>query len=416
MIIKILTSEQFDKYIYENDYNSIYQTSEYTEVMQKHGYDTLLLGLIDNDKVIGATAILIENRGKFKYAYAPRGFLIDYNNEYIVKSFTEQIKLFLSKMDVIAVKLSPMIIKNIYSSQKELIFHNEEYNKIFRYLKSLGYYHLGYNNYFEAIKPRFEAILDLSKPYYKIFDDIKKNFRTKIRAAEKMGIRVYQGDINNIEDLYVHTKKKYPKDSFYFSDIYTSFSKKNKASLYYTKLDTKEYLVWCQQLYENQEKYNQQIDNEIIMKNNINKDKLINKKLIADKMLDRYQKQLISATNILKKHPEGIITASILIITNKDTVYLYMDGYDKKYQSLSSKHLLLWKLIQKYSLQGYKKFNLGGVINIFSDNEKYNGLNEFKLNFNPEIIEYLGDLELICNNTLYFIYKNSKSIKNIIKK
>ena len=53
MIIKVLTSEQFDKYVYENNYNSIYQTSEYTEVMKKHGYDTLLLGLIDDDKVIG---------------------------------------------------------------------------------------------------------------------------------------------------------------------------------------------------------------------------------------------------------------------------------------------------------------------------------------------------------------------------
>ena len=93
-----------------------------------------------------------------------------------------------------------------------------------------------------------------------------------------------------------------------------------------------------------------------------------------------------------------------------------MDGYDKKYQFLNSKHLLLWKIIEKYSLQGYKKFNLGGVINIFSSNERYNGLNEFKLSFNPDIIEYLGDLELICNNTLYFMYKNSRNFKNILKK
>ena len=415
MIIKILTSEQFNKYICEHNYNSIYQTSEYIEAMKRHGYEALLLGLIDNENIVGATAILIENKGKFKYAYAPRGFLIDYNDKYIVKTFTEEIKSFLSKIDVIAIKLSPIIIKNIYSSKKELLFHNEEYNKIFRYLKSLGYYHLGYNNYFEGIKPRFEAVLDLSRPYYKIFNAIKKNFRTKIRTAEKMGIKVYQGDINNIEDLYIYTKNKYPRDKFYFADVYNIFSKKGKANLYYTKLDTKEYIMWCQQLYENQEKYNQDIDNRII-NNSDDKDKLINKKIIADRMLDRYKKQLIIATSFLKDHPEGIITSSMLTIANKDTIYLYMDGYDKKYQSLNSKHILLWKLIHKYSLQGYKKFNLGGVINIFSDNEKYNGLNEFKLNYNPEIIEYLGDLELICNNALYFLYKNSKSITNIIKK
>ena len=71
---------------------------------------------------------------------------------------------------------------------------------------------MGYNNYFEAIKPRFEAILDISKPYYETFKTIKKNFRTKIRNADKIGIKVYKGDINNIQDLYIYTKRKYPRN------------------------------------------------------------------------------------------------------------------------------------------------------------------------------------------------------------
>lgn len=413
MQIKELTKDEFNKFALTNNYNSIYQTPEYNYSMAKQGYNSLLLGLIDNEEIIGATAILIEQRGKFKYAYASRGFLINYSDKSLVKAFTEQIKRYLSKMEVIAIKINPMVIKNIYNAQKELIFHNEEYNDIYRYLQQLGYYHLGYNNYFEALKPRFEAVLDISKPYYETFNNIKKNFRTKIRTAEKNGIRVYRGDINNIEDLYTLTQKKYPRDKFYFADIYNNFSKEGKASLYYTKIDTKEYLIQCQKLYEEQEKYNIGIDNAILI-NNGNKDKLINKKLIADNLLNKYERQLVIATNMLKEHPDGIITSSMLIITNKDSVYLYMDGYDKRYQFLNSKHLLLWKLIEKYSLQGYKKFNLGGVINIFSDNSRYNGLNEFKLSFNPNIIEYLGDLELVCNNTLYFMYKNSKQLKNFL--
>lgn len=414
MYIKEISNEEFNQYIIDNNYNSIYQTVEYLNSMTKQGYDTMLLGLIDNDKIIGATGILIETKGRFKYAYASRGFLTDYNNKEIVKSFTEHIRKYLSKLDIVAIKLSPMIIKNIYNSQKELLFHNEHYNDIFRYLKQLGFYHLGYNNYFESLKPRFEAILDLSKPYYQTFNNIKKNFRTKIRAAEKSGIKVYRGDINNIEDLYVLTQKKYPRDKFYFADIYNSFANKGNASLYYTKLDTKEYLIKCQQLYENQESFNIDIDNSILL-NNSNKDKLINQKLVADKLLNKYERRLVIATNLLKEHPEGIITSSMLIITNDDTVYMYMDGYDKRYQFLNSKHLLLWKLIEKYSLQGYKKFNLGGIINPFSDNQRYNGLNEFKLSFNPHIVEYLGDLELICNNALYFMYINSNQLKNLIK-
>lgn len=415
MYIKELTNEEFNGFLSKRDYNNIYQTVEYNLSMKNQGYETILVGLFNNEDIVGASAILIEHRGKFKYAYASRGFLINYNNKELVQEFTEQIKAFLSKLEVVAIKISPMVIKNIYNSKKELVFHNEEYNEIFRYLKSIGYYHLGYNNYFEALKPRFEAVLDISKPYYQTFNNIKKSFRTKIRTAEKSGIKVYRGDINNIEDLYTLTQRKYPRDKFYFADVYNNFSKEGKASLYYTKLDTKQYLIQCQKLYEEQEKYNLNIDNAILI-NDGNKEKLINKKLIADKLLDKYQRQLVIATNMLKEHPEGIITSSMLILTNRDSVYLYMDGYNKRYQFLNSKHLLLWKLIEKYSLQGYKNFNLGGVINIFSDNQRYNGLNEFKLNFNSNIIEYLGDLELICNNTLYFMYKNSSSLRKILKK
>lgn len=412
MFIKELTIEQFNIFLDDHNYNSIYQTVEYTYAMKNQGYMPIFLGLFDAGQIVAATSILIQQKNNFKYAYASRGFLIDYSDYNLVKIFTDLIKRYLAKKDVVAIKLSPMIIKNSYNSKKELIYHNENFNSIYTNLKKLGYYHYGYNNYFESLKPRFEAILDLEKPYYETFNNIKKNFKTKIRNAEKTGIKVYRGDINNISDLYVHTKRKYPKDNFYFADIYNNFSKKGNAYLYYTKLDTKEYLIECQKQYTNQEEYNLNLDNSILVNKN-NNDKLINKKIIADNLLEKHRKQLIVATNMLKDNPEGIITSSVLILTNKDTVYLYMDGYDKKYQFLNSKHLLLWKIIEKYSLQGYKKFNLGGVINIFSSNDRYNGLNEFKLSFNPDIIEYIGDLELICNNTLYFMYKNSL---NLLKK
>lgn len=414
MFLKEITIEQFEYFLSTHDYNSIYQTSEYTLAMKNQGYMPMLLGLFNNGEIIAATAILIQNKNGFKYAYASRGFLINYEDIELVKVFTDLIKKYLGKKDIVAIKISPMIIKNIYSSKKELVYHNEQFNSIYTNLKKLGYYHYGYNNYFESLKPRFEAVLDLNKPYYETFKNIKKNFKTKIRNAEKSGIKVYRGDINNITDLYVHTKRKYPKDNFYFADIFNNFSKKDSAYLYYTKLDTKEYLIKCQNLYQQQEEYNLSLDNSILLNNNKSNDKLITKKIVADNLLEKIKKQLVVATTMLKENPDGIITSSVLILTNKDTVYLYMDGYDKKYQSLNSKHLLLWKLIEKYSLQGYKKFNLGGVINIFSSNERYNGLNEFKLSFDPDIIEYVGDMELVCNNTLYFMYKNN--IKNILKK
>ena len=77
---------------------------------------------------------------------------------------------------------------------------------------------------------------------------------------------------------------------------------------------------------------------------------------------------------------------------------------------------MIWKLIELYNKAGFKRFNLGGTTNPKINNEKYNHLNEFKLGFNARSIEYIGDLELVTNNTYYTLYRNSKPIRFILNK
>ena len=39
------------------------------------------------------------------------------------------------------------------------------------------------------------------------------------------------------------------------------------------------------------------------------------------------------------------------------------------------------------------------------NDKKFNGLNQFKLNFNSTILEYIGDLEIVTHSMKYFLYK-----------
>lgn len=410
MYIKELTNEEYKNFTDIYNLKSIYQTVEYGLIMNKQNYETIFLGLMNDSEVIAASLILIEKKDKFKYAYAPRGFLIDYNNYALLETFTKEIKKYLKKLNIIAIKLCPMIIKNIYDKKTKLTIPNEEYENTFSNLKKLGYYHFGYNYYFEALKPRTEAIIDLNLPYYLLFKNIKKEFRTKIRSAENKGVKVYKGNVKNLEYLYIQTKKKYPRNLEYFKDCYKYFNKSKNIDFFYTKLDTALYLKNINENYQNQEKICNEINKKL--KDNQN---IINQKLKEDKLLENYRKELIKATNYLKEAPDGIITSSVLIAKNKDECFMLMDGYNPKYKSFNSKHLLIWKLIEKYSKEGYKKFNLGGIADA-NNPDKYKGLNNFKLDFNAKAIEYIGDLELITNKTLYFLYKNSFSLKKILKK
>lgn len=412
-----LTNNQFENFTKSYYLKSIYQTIEYGNIMNNQKYSPLLLGLIDNDKIIAASLILISKENGFKYAYAPKGFLIDYENYNLLNTFTNEIKRYLSKKQIMGIKINPLIIKSITTKDKKI--ENPRYEYIFTRLNLNKYYHLGYNNFFESLKPRFEAVINLNKPINNLFNDIKKEYRTKIRTCYKNGIRVYKGNINDIEKLEQFTNKKYNYNSTYFKDCYYYFSQNNMADLYYTKIDTLTYLKNIQDKLNHYQEKSDKLNEEIMNKSKNNPTSIISKRINIDKYVNQYQNDLIFATELLKKYPEGLITAAILTIKQDKEVTILIDSYDKRFKKLNSKHLLLWQLIEIYKKQGFEKFNLGGISNITTNNNKYSGLNEFKINFGADIYEYAGDFELITNRRNYELYRNFiplTALKNKLKK
>ncbi len=413
--LKELTNDEFDEFSKNYNISTVYQTSQYALTMNNQDYDSILLGLVDSNNIIqAATLILITNNRKFKFAYSPRGYLIDYRNEELVTLFTSFIKEYLNKNNVVTLKINPPIFKTIYYIKENNIYKNNYYDHILNFLISLGYKHLGYNSYFEGIRPRFEAVINLESDEKDIFDNLKRELKTKIRNAKKTGIKIIKGNDNDLNILYDQIKIKYPRNFKYLEDTYKFFKKNNSIDFYYTKLDTVKYLQETGKSLEEKENEVLKINNKIQSNNSSNKN--ISKKMNMDLDVYKYNKQLVEATKLLKEYPDGLITSSALIAKYKDEVTLLIDGHNKLYKNLNAKHLLIWELCKIYKKEGYKKFNLGGIANINIDDNKYKGLNNFKQSFNPYIIEYMGDLEIITNSSLYFMYSNSIAIKNIIKK
>ena len=415
MYIKELTNQEFNDFVSDFPYKSFYQTPEYAFVMNHDKNETFFIGLLDDNYVVAATLVIVEKRNGFKYAYTPRGFLINFNDYNLVEEFTKNLKEYLGKKDIVALKINPMIVKNIYNNNKKIIYQNKHYNSIFEQLIKLGYNHCGYNDYFETIKPRFEAILNIEKNSNEIFENIDKNYRKKIKNAIEDGIHIYKGNFNDLKYLHEQSKYKYPRSYNFLQDIYKHYNQKGMVDLYYAKLNTEEYLINSQKEHEKLETETNNINYKIMEDMHKDNEKLINKKLTSDSLLNKYENKLITATSLLQNYPKGIVLATIMVIKYYGTVYMFMDGYDMNYRYLNAKHLLLWKVIEEYSNKGFKKFNLGGISNVQKE-DKYKGLNEFRMNFGSCAIEYAGDFELVTNNTLYFMYNKTKQISNIIRK
>ncbi len=415
MKITELTNDEFDLFLKNCPLFSIYQTVEYALLMNTEGFDSILLGLKEQEKVVAASVLLIEKRTKYKIAYAPRGFLIDYQNTSLLKTFTKEAIKYLKKLGIMSIRLNPLLIRHTYNMKEGTFVKEENFDSIFHSLKKLGYRHLGFNAYFEGIKPRFVALIDLKKAYYEIFNGIKKEYRTKIRTASKLGIEVHLGTENELSYLYNHTQNKYPRDLAYFTKAYQYFKRKNKIDFFYTKLNTIAYLKHAQEEYQKQIL----IYNEILVNINTdlkNREKWINEKMKQDQRIEKRKQELMKATTLLKENPNGIITSSLLIIKEKKEAVVFMDGYNPKYKSFHSKHLLIWKLCEKYASEGYERLNLGGIVQVTLKENKYAGLNQFKLNFGGQAIEYVGDFELIVNHYFHFLNKSIIPIPEIMKK
>ncbi len=417
MILKELNSNEFTRFTDYFPTHSLYQTKEYGYIMEHQNFENVFLGLInEKNQILAATLVLIDKAHNFKYAYAPRGFLIDYNNFELLEIFTKEIKKYLGKKNVIAIKLNPYVPRYTHEPWCHLTRKDPNYDTILENFQKLGYRHLGYNNFFENFKPRYEACISLDVPYYLLFKNIRKEFRTKIRSAEKKGLHVCLGTEEDLHYLYLQTQKKYPRDLQYFQDCYHFFKQNQMIELFYVKLDTTEYLSIITKQYHTQEELCNILSQKLVNENGKLKEKYLNQKIAADQLFNQYKKELVYATRLLRDHADGIVIASALVVTNHKEAYLLMDGYDTKYKRLNAKHLLMWKLWEKYNKEGYHTFNLGGVTNIDLQKNPYKGLNDFKIGFHSTIKEYMGDLELVTNSALYFMYKNSAPIRNILKK
>lgn len=416
MELRELSDEEFESFVNTYKLSSMYQTVEYANVMSNHDYKTIYVGLIDEkNNIVAASLLLIEQLSKFKYAYAPRGFLIDYNNLELLKEFTEKIKNYLKNLHVMAVKITPLIYKTKYTNNMTISLDNPQYDTIIKNLKNLKYYHLGYNNKFEALKPRFVAIKELNTNIDEMFNQLDKDTKSKINLSDFAGIRIYKADENNLEFVYENLREKRKNSMEYVKDLYSNFNKNNKIEVFLAQLETKVYLVNTQMEYQKQINVCGKVTDELFKNQGKSNNELISKKIKEDNKLAILKNQLIYATNLLKENPNGVIIASIMAIKHKDCVYLTLDGELAKYTHFCPKQLLIWKLIEKYATEGYKYINLGGMTNPREEKEnKYKIINELKLSFNSDCIEYAGDFELVTHKLLYSMYRNSSPIRKMI--
>ena len=419
MKIVSITDSEFDKFSLNHKYHSYYQTSAYAKVMSNFGLSSLYLGFYDNDNLVGATMILskIVMFG-FKYGYAPRGMLIDYDNYSQVLELTKDLKAYLLKEKYIFLKIDPLIVINKYDKKGNKLYTNPNLDNILTTMKDTGFFHCGYNNLFESIKPRWNSYLNLEDNITNIYNHFDKQVRNKIRKALKYGVTAYK-DNSKIDDIYPFIEKDNTYSINYYYQLRKEF--KDNIEVYVAKLNTEDFVNGSRSLYEKELEYNDYLNN-IISRNSYkgkNIHEIINKKMESDKILVTYKNYMVNASDLLKDYPDGLIIGGAIVIKDNDTVHLLIDGFNQNYSKLCPLFLLRWQIIKDYCNEKYKLLGMNAISGIFDKkNNPYWGLNEVKFSYNTTGYEYIGEFNLITNSAMYALYKNIQakdSFKDIKK-
>ena len=405
-----LDPNSFDKFIIGINYCSYFQTAGYGRLLSKFGLKDEYIGFEENGTLVGALLILSKPIFMgYKYAYSPRGLIINYNDQQLVTRAIRELKQYLNKEKYLLFKMDPQIICTKRNRYGKVLAQNNSIDQILNTLRNAGFTHCGFNSYFESVKPRWEAELDLRKSTEELFKNLTKQTRNKLRKATKYGLSIYKDNNYDFESIFPFIKDKDTVNIKYYEELHNIFG--SNLELYYAKLNTKTYVENTKYLYEKEMELNDYLTN--IIQNNGYKGKnmsaVLNKKMESDKLLSTYKKYMVEATQLLRDFPDGIVVGCDIVLKVKNKLFLIVEGYDKKYSNLCSNYLIKWKIIEKYARSNIDSFNMGAIAGVFDPKQnQFRGLNEMKFGYNSVANEYIGELNLVVNNTIFGLYKNVK--------
>ena len=409
MIIKKISKEEFVQFASNHPLRSYHQSPEYATYMESKGYKHEFIALVDEYNTIHASSLILYKKLGFinKYGYAPKGFLIDYYDEDLLKIFVTELKKFYYNRNFAFIKINPEIAIGQIDEKTNKIIYNNNATLIEKFIKN-GFIRIGPNYKFETLQPRFNAIIPLKK--YS-FQNLPKTLKNKIRKTNRKGLKLICGKEKDLPTLYEFVKNIKNRTFENYVNYYKAFSPINAIDIFLVEVDYEEYLINSRNLYQKELDKNAKLVEAMIRKNTPN---ILKKKMESDRVLLTFKNDIILATKKLSEKRTDYIAGAITI-KYQNRISIIISGFNKKFKRISPNHFLYNEII-KYYQKDYDFIDLNGITGDFNKENPYYGLNKFKMNFKPKCFEYIGEFDIIINPGLYRGMKKSGLINDEFQK
>src|SRR5690348_10477345 len=180
------------------------QTWEWAQVKEKYGWKPMpFIWRDDSNTVVSAAMILkrqILNRGfaaRVSILYAPKGPLLDWNNEALRNRVLDDLQAFAKKQGAIFFKMDPDLVLGRGVPQGESDVIDKTGQVIVSELTRRGWGHSS-----DQIQFKNTVLVDLSATEDEVLARMKQKTRYNVRLAEKKGVTMRVGTLDDLPILY----------------------------------------------------------------------------------------------------------------------------------------------------------------------------------------------------------------------
>lgn len=412
-----LSEKEFLNYSKKSPYTSFYQMPEWAKVKKTNGWNSYFVGLKDKNKIVAATLLLSKKIKMFKTMfYAPRGFLLDYNDLDLLKEFTIKVNEFIKSKDALFLKINPYVDYQERTVDGDIVEGTEK-KELFKTLESLGFKHNGF--YIEQdkktdLEPRWISVLDINgKTMDELYSEMRSSTKWRLNNSKKNALRIIEAkyeDLEEFKNLMKHTAERrefVDRPLSYYQDMFKILDEKGLVRVLLIEINFKELI----ELSENNLKETDAKIEEL--KDNTRKEKQL-KELYLEK--ERLEKKIEELNEIIKEDGEKkIISGGWYMLYGREIIYLFGASY-KKYMKYNPQYMLQWEMINYAIDNNYEAFNFYGIDGNFNKESKGFGLFDFKRGFNACVHELIGEFDLVIDKPRYLLYTISFKAYKLIKK
>lgn len=409
MKIEELESNEYEEYISKNKYTTFYQKEYWGKLKKDGGWNYKLVGMKKNNKIVGATLLLFKNLPLgLKLFYSPRGFLIDYNDEELLKEFVLEIKEYVKKENGFILKIDPYVEYKTRDIDGNIVEGGVDNSKVVENLKKLGFKHYGFNkDISKELQPRWMYVLDLKgKTEDEIFSNFSKHYRKTIRRTEKQGLvveRISKDKLMDYKKIMEHTSSRrdfIDRPYSYYENMYDKIGENLIINVCY--LDTNLGINKFKDEIKKIEGYQDIKDYHL-------------------KYIEDYKKKIELYESYQKKYGDKIpLAGTMSIVCGKEYLNLFGGAYEE-FMHYDAQYLIKWHTMKEALNLGCEIYNFYGISGNFEkENNDMYGVYEFKRGFGGRVVELIGEFDLIISKPKYclynFMFKTYKIVKKIIKK